>query len=804
MKRRLFTSIAAFFLIFICTDSFAVPAKKGTFHVRQSDGTVLTLERFGDEFFHYTRTSDGFTVVQDHGGNYCFAKLSSDGVAVSTGIPVRPLVQLSAAERGTANGSMDLVPYKRSKISFYPVVAGRLSASSPFKAAFASSTLPDVNQFGGWGGEKKGDFRSLVILVNFKDEKFSVENPLNSFKRMLNESGYSDNGGTGSANDYFRSCSNGKFNPIFDVVGPYTVSQPMAYYGGNDSDGSDKNPAVMVLEACQLADADVDFSQYSENGTIRNIFIYYAGHNEAEGGPDDAIWPHQWNMFPGYNIPSNSNLYFDGALLDGYACSSEFRGASGNMMCGIGTLAHEFGHVIKLPDLYDTDYDANGVGTGMDYASVMDSGCYLNNGCTPPSYGMFERWMLGWAKPTLVKERGRYVLEPVYDDKGFMLQTENEGEYFLMDNRSANVDNQWDTYLLGKAGSGSKGGGMLLYHIDESSAYESYWASNKVNAHGSHSCASLLKASENNRSTWFFPGTLSITKVMNSTRPSLVSWGKKDSPLFIIDISVDGNNVVFFAADSSDFVKVLKFSVDSIVIPLNKATVIEYKQYPETALLTSLTWKSSDQSVAKVSDGIVTGVNDGTCLITATNSSNSNVSSAVKVVVLPAISDMKVNMGQYDGTVSWTSDVEYDKWKVACVNEESQVVVDSRMISGTEHSANFQGMTPGINYTFLVSGMLDGTSVTRDYKVSGTAKYAQQGAKPTLGGIPSTCSQSESVVLRLQNIPYSIKSVSWLVDGVTSKDTSIKLSKGVHVITAVITDSNAVKEYLVKYITVTE
>ena len=109
--------------------------------------------------------------------------------------------------------------------------------------------------------------------------------PQDAFDRLLNQENYSENGGTGSARDYFRVSSYGQFNPQFDVVGPFTLPQDMSYYGGNDAYGDDKRPAYMVVDACQAAKASgVDFSIYDTNGDgyVDNVFIYYAGYNEAE------------------------------------------------------------------------------------------------------------------------------------------------------------------------------------------------------------------------------------------------------------------------------------------------------------------------------------------------------------------------------------------------------------------------------------------------------------------------------------------------------------------------------------------
>ena len=97
---------------------------------------------------------------------------------------------------------------------------------------------------------------------------------------MLNETGYSDNGGTGSAAEYYLLSSFGQLSITFDVYGPYTVSHNMEYYGGNTSSSHSKNAKELVIEAINLAGNDgVDFSQYDANndGVVDNVSVFFAG-----------------------------------------------------------------------------------------------------------------------------------------------------------------------------------------------------------------------------------------------------------------------------------------------------------------------------------------------------------------------------------------------------------------------------------------------------------------------------------------------------------------------------------------------
>ncbi|MCI2082156.1 MAG: M6 family metalloprotease domain-containing protein [Bacteroidales bacterium] len=796
MRNNVRFLVAYVFFSLYCASAFAIPARRGFFTSRQSDGTVITFERVGDEFFHYTRTKDGYTIVQGKNGDYYFGKLASDGKIIESSVVVRPSDCMSPRERHYAEASRGLIPLNRGAMDSYVTFSGRRMTSA--LNSITASDIPDVDSFGGWGGEKKGNFRTLVILVNYQDVRFSISDPKNSFYNMLNESGYSENGGTGSAKDYFEDCSNGQFNPVFDVAGPYTLSRDMGYYGGDD----DANAARMVLEACRLADDDVDFSQYADgNGVIRNVFIYYAGYNEAEGGPENSVWPHQWAIYPGYNVPADADVYFDGVQLCDYACSSELRGFSGTNMAGIGAICHEFGHVIGLPDLYDTDYNENGYDDGVGVFSVMDTGCYLNDGCTPPSYGMLERWMLGWAKPVLLNAAGSYSLEPIYDGKGYILMSPTDGEFFLFDNRSASANNKWDYYLLNCQGCSATG--MLVYHIDESESSESLWSSNMINAYSSRPCVDILKAVSNSLiSYWLFPGNGGKTKLFSASDPALRDWDGNGTSLFLVNIALAGKNVVFDLANDEEKVETLNIFPDSLRVGMNCCDTVAFVQSPSTSVLTDLSWKSGNSCVAKVNDGIVYGVDSGTTVIRACNLYNTDACDSVWVRVMPAAYDICGDMGQYDATVSWTSDGGYGSWKAVCRERSGGHVVTYALADGVT-DVNLRGLQPGTSYLFEVSAMVDGKAVAGPYDFPAVTEYGNKDGKPSYDGLPDTCTSSDLVKLRIKNVGNEVKNISWTVDGESVSSVRLKLSEGTHKIVAKILDSNGNTEYLVKYITVT-
>ena len=98
----------------------------------------------------------------------------------------------------------------------------------------------------------------------------------------------------------------------------------------------------------------MDFSQYDSDGDgkVDNIFVFYAGFGEADGGGNDTVWPHSYDL--SYAYPSKKFIY-DDVQVDHYACSNEIDHQT-RRPDGIGTFVHEFSHVLGLPDLYATSY----------------------------------------------------------------------------------------------------------------------------------------------------------------------------------------------------------------------------------------------------------------------------------------------------------------------------------------------------------------------------------------------------------------------------------------------------------------
>ncbi len=497
MKRYILSVLAVLCLGFT---ALAVPAKPGAFTYRQPDGSIVRLERHGDEFFNWT-TLAGTTQVVAKG---------ADGF-------YRPAV-LSSQARERARERRREVNRQR------------------------SATLPRTHTD---NPITHGERHIPVVLVEFKDVKFTLTEVNDRFNAFLNENGYSADGATGSVRDYYMDNSHGEFAPIFDVYGPVTLDRDISYYGqavyqDGEVTENDKQPELALYDACLKLDDKVDFSIYDTDGDglVDMTLFYYAGYSQAEGASENSIWPHQYSVQYSSNATARSHR-FDGLRLGKYFCTAELKGNEGSDMCGIGVTAHEFGHSLGLPDFYDTDYEEEGQSGGLYDFSIMCSGCYLNDSRTPPYYNAEERIYLGWLIPEDIPEipAGSLSFSSIKDDIAYRSYTETEGEYFLYECRDGSG---WDKYLPK---------GMVVYHVDKSESREvggitpyRHWMEwnryNAINAYGDHPCFYVVPSYK--QSSLNFKGQLSempFPGSRNVTDYSPVDWENNETGLTLSSIT---------------------------------------------------------------------------------------------------------------------------------------------------------------------------------------------------------------------------------------------------------------------------
>jgi M6 family metalloprotease-like protein len=365
-----------FLWFFFSSQLSAVTAYPHPIEYTQPDGTAVTIRMMGDEKVHWAETMDYYSLLANGLGGWEYAVLDGKGDMVPSGI-------------------LATNPENRS------IVARNLLFSVPKSLRFSIGQVQILQSF--WDQDKSGEKafvptgnKNLVmILVAYTDRAFTRTQA--EFNNLMNQIGYNLGGAQGSVKDFFLENSYNTFNITTTVVGPYTLSNNMAYYGANVS-GNDVRPREMVTEAVNLADAAVNYANFDNDGdgTVDGVYVIYAGFGEEAGGGANCIWAHAWA------IPTINR---DGVNINRYSCSAELRGNSGTNISTIGVICHEFGHVCGAPDYYDTNYGTGGQYDGTGNWDLMASGSWngINAaGDCPAHVNGYQKWLYGWAHPTLL------------------------------------------------------------------------------------------------------------------------------------------------------------------------------------------------------------------------------------------------------------------------------------------------------------------------------------------------------------------------------------------------------------------
>ena len=118
--------------------------------------------------------------------------------------------------------------------------------------------------------------------------------------------------------------------------------------------------------------------------------LVHAGEDKSGGGGAQgvyAIWAHSSTVVGGYPVPGTD------LKVSNYIVQPEDS--------GVGVFAHEYGHDLGLPDLYDT----SGAGdSDIDFWDLMSSGSHSGPifQSMPTHMGLWDKWVLGWADPLIL------------------------------------------------------------------------------------------------------------------------------------------------------------------------------------------------------------------------------------------------------------------------------------------------------------------------------------------------------------------------------------------------------------------
>lgn len=240
---------------------------------------------------------------------------------------------------------------------------------------------------------------------------------------------FGEGAGKNSLKTYYEKTSSGRYSVEGEVSDWVKVPYNEARYGSNycgstncanawdmikdgvnawaaDQKAKGRTPEQIKADLAQYDqwdrydfDNDGDFNE--PDGYIDHFQIVHAGEDESAGGGAEgtnAIWAHRWYAYgtdagatgPADNKAGGSQIGDTGIWVGDYTAQPE----NG----GLGVFAHEYGHDLGLPDLYDTTNTAeNSVG----FWSLMSAGSWLGTGKgsigdLPGDMTAWDKYQLGW------------------------------------------------------------------------------------------------------------------------------------------------------------------------------------------------------------------------------------------------------------------------------------------------------------------------------------------------------------------------------------------------------------------------
>ncbi len=346
--------------------------------------------------------------------------------------------------------------------------------------------------------------------------------------------------------EHYEEMSYGQFHLSGVVYGWYELSENGYHYGGVDN-GDDGGVGDFLRESLDLADIEVDFRQYDndgpdgvpnsgdDDGMVDAAFFVHSGRGGEGGGP--YIWSHRWS-YSGASGTGSAYATNDTGIngqpirVNDYIIQPAVSNSQTGGLIEIGVFSHEFGHALGLPDLYDTDYSSNGIGSWC----LMASGSWS----TPTSPVHLSAWckeMLGWTIPIIPNLNIDSLEFPNAEENSFAVKLWTYGEldpYF--GNYSHGQDVGEEYYLIeNRQRLGTElslpGTGLVIWHIDNSRTH---------NRNEDHRMVDVKAADghfngSNSGDSW--PGSTNNRNFDFETIPSSVGWAGINTEVAVLNVS---------------------------------------------------------------------------------------------------------------------------------------------------------------------------------------------------------------------------------------------------------------------------
>ncbi|MCL2291371.1 MAG: M6 family metalloprotease domain-containing protein [Bacteroidetes bacterium] len=508
MKRFLFL----LFILSAFTRLFAVPAYPYPVVFTQPNGEQVTIIMQGDEFVKFAQTLDGYTLLYNAEGYFCYAQLNAQGDIEPSAFYAEDIAKRNATVSELLARTPKELRFSNSQASVYQQI--RNMVENEGSAAKSNTT---------------GVRKLLTVLMQYPDKPFIMTQE--DFDNMFNQIKYTEYGANGSVKDFFLEVSYNKLEVQTTVVGPFTAKNNHAYYGDFWQARELAREGVLAAHA-----AGINFTDFATGGEVPSFYMIFAGHGEEAGGGANCIWSHAWSIDP---------LYLDGVRIASYACSPELRGGSGRSITHIGVICHEFGHSLGAPDYYDTDGATGGSYTGTGNWDLMASGSWNDGGRTPaPPNPHTKVELYGWATAIALNSAQTVTIPSArfYDNAYFRINTQTPNEYYVLENK---IRGGYNDYIPGV--------NMLIYHraantsgMNTTSPQKFYpvAANAPVDLPGSGSnCQADYGAINSALCPW--PGVTGKTEFTDHTIPAMLSWNRQPTGKPITNITVHNDYITF-------------------------------------------------------------------------------------------------------------------------------------------------------------------------------------------------------------------------------------------------------------------
>lgn len=292
----------------------------------------------------------------------------------------------------------------------------------------------------------------LVLLSQFSDVQFQSESAYPDFHP--HNVAYFDKYMT-HLKDYYADASRDQFKLNYTIHPEIvTLNKTMGYYGDDSIDGERR--AEMARDVILALDNQINYHDYDA------FILFHAGGGQESDIYDtqqNAIWstfltkPDFRDAFDADNMDYQGIATNDGTFISEMVIVPESqRHPDFPVMESpylddyvydiFGVLAHQFGHQLGLPTLFD-NYSANGSSAGIGNFGLMGTAVWNNNGKTPCLPSAWSRYYMGWEYPVTITSNSdslkiTYPMNKANGTPRIYKIPITEDEFFLIENRQAN------------------------------------------------------------------------------------------------------------------------------------------------------------------------------------------------------------------------------------------------------------------------------------------------------------------------------------------------------------------------------